>query len=130
MKLLLYTILFFAFSGCCLTGNKCNDDYTTLNLKIMDVTSGKDLLFGSSKIYDADSITLFSITGTDTIKYFCQPQIALFANDSILFVDIDVPNNYPVYLRLNDSDIDTLQIAYAWYDEGRCCGNYKIINSN
>ncbi|WP_018343679.1 hypothetical protein [Cytophaga aurantiaca] len=129
MKLFLYAILFFIFSGCCLTESKCNNDYTTFNLKIVDATSGKDLVFGSAKIYNADSIKLFSLMGVDTIKYFCQPTIASYGTDSALFVDVHVPSNYPVYLRLNNSDIDTLQILYSTYDQGRCCADYKIMNS-
>jgi len=90
MKIVACSILFLLFSACCLTGNKCDDNYTRINFQIVDV-------FGPFRIYKADSIRFFSVRGTDTMYHFYKPPLRSYlGTDSFLLVDIDVENNAPV----------------------------------
>lgn len=128
MKMFLCSISVLMFSACCLVGAKCEDNRTGLNLRLLDFITRKDLLYGTSKIYNADSIKLFSLSGTDTVNHYCVPCISYSAGyDSVLCVNINVVNNAPVFLQLSDSDIDTLQLLYSVNDGGRCCGDTKHI---
>ena len=129
MKMFLCSISVLMFSACCLVGAKCEDNRTGLNLRLFDYTTGKDLLYGTSKIYNADSIKLFSLSGTDTINHYCVPGVSYSAGyDSVLWVNINVMNNALVFLQLSNSDIDTLQLIYTVNDGGRCCGDTKHIH--
>lgn len=97
MKIVACSILFLLFSACCLTGNKCDDNYTRIHFQIVDLKNRTDLVFGPSRIYKADSIRFFSVRGTDTMYHFYKPPLRSYlGTDSFLLVDIDVENNAPV----------------------------------
>ena len=130
MKIFLCTILFLMFSACCLTGNKCDGDHTMIDFKIVDSKTAKDLVFGSSRIYYADSIQFFSVSGKDTVYHLYRAQLSSnLGTDSLLFVDVNVENNALVFMRLNNSDIDTLRFTYVMNDGGKCCGDSKSLKT-
>ena len=130
MKIFLCSILFLMFSACCLVGNKCDGDHTRINFKIVDSKTAVDLVFGPSSIYNADSIQFFSVSGHDTTYHYYYAQLSSnLGTDSLLFVDVNVENNAPVFMRLNDSDIDTLRFTYVMNDGGKCCGDSKSLKT-
>ena len=91
-------------------------------------TDGKDLVFGPNKIYDKNQIKFYSLKGTDTT--FFEYQTIKFPNigyDSILYVRF-FPKADIAYMRLSNTDVDTLKISYNTFNT-KCCGTItEIIN--
>lgn len=125
MKTLFYFILLLTLTSCCLGNRKCNQDYNSSRFRIVDKTSGNDLVFGSNKIYDKYFITFYSLNGTDTIfhHYGAGPNPNP-GQDSLLFVVFDYRKKEMVFVRLSNTDIDTLSLSYPIVDASPCCPDY------
>ena len=125
MKTFFYFILPLTLASCCLGNRKCNQDYNSSRFRIVDKTSGNDLVFGSAKIYDKSFITFYSINGVDTIfhHYGAGPNPNP-GQDSLLFVDFDYRKKETVFIRLSNSDVDTLTLSYQIVDASPCCPDY------
>ncbi|ABG59634.1 hypothetical protein CHU_2376 [Cytophaga hutchinsonii ATCC 33406] len=131
MKKFLCAILFAClFTGCCMTGTKCDPDQDIVCFRILNA-AGEDLVFGPSKVYDKDSIQFFSLNGADTVKQslITDGSYLQGCSNSLLIDFNSATKNGPVYVRLNDSDIDTLNIYYERFDGGKCCGAYRIVHA-
>ena len=115
-------------SSCCLGNRKCNQDYNSSRFRILSETNGNDLVFGSAKVYDKSFIKFYSINGTDTIfhNYGAGPNPNP-GQDSLLFVDFDYRKNETVFVKLNNSSIDTLTLTYQIVDASPCCPDYKSV---
>mgnify|MGYP007095241197 FL=1 len=120
-KIFFYALFPLTIASCCLGNRKCNPDYTSARFRIVNSLNGQDLVFGSSKIYDKDFIKFYSLNGTDTIlhHYGTGPNPNP-GQDSILFVDFDYRKQNVVFVRLTNSDIDTLNIIYELVDASPC----------
>ena len=125
-KIFLYAIFPLTIASCCLGNRKCNQDYTSARFRIVNSLNGQDLVFGSSKIYDKDLIKFYSLNGTDTIfhHYGAGPNPNP-GQDSLLFVDFDYRKQNVVFVRLTNSDIDTLNVIYELVDASPCCPDYS-----
>jgi hypothetical protein len=121
----------FVFYSCFIEdkcfGSSCTDQ---INFKIIDKTTGQDLVFGSSPIYKIDSMQLNSA-----------PDFSLGINGSYVSrISGDyhglstTPGNGSIdtfYLRLTHNDIDTLAINFTLTTD-ECCtssGGYGTIVS-
>jgi hypothetical protein len=125
MKELFYIFLPLILGSCCLGNAKCKLDNNDVRFRIVNATSGEDLLFGATKIYDKDSIRLYSINGNDTIFHFCKAG----ANpnpgqDSLLYVTFDQRKYQNVILEISDSDVDTISLDYPTTNVSPCCEDY------
>lgn len=121
-------ILTLTFISC----DPCNNfDCITSNyfgqFRIVNKTDGKDLVFGTNSIYDKTNIKFYSLNGTDT-TFFEYAPIKFSSNgyDSILNVKFYPETRTPVYMKLNDFDVDTLVLTYNSY-ETKCCGTITEI---
>jgi hypothetical protein len=112
----------------CLTSNYYGQ------FRIVSAVDGKDLVFGSSKLYDKNRIRFYSFTGIDTT--FFEYEVIKFSNtgyDSILYVNF-FPQRNIAYMDLGNGDIDTLDISYNTFGT-KCCGtiteitNFRFNNS-
>jgi hypothetical protein len=117
-------------SGCvvdnqCNTGNAvCPDNYESA-FRILSKVDGKDLVFGSSAIFDKSKIRLFSITGTDTSYSLCEPMRLVMAGyDSVLHFKLSAKPAI-LFLQLSDNDIDSIKSSYG-VTAGRCCSYNSI----
>lgn len=117
-------ILFFSCDKCRYAD--CPDT-SAGQFRIVSASSGQDLVFGPSKIYDKTKIKFFSITGTDTTFFRYRPDKYRDENDSILYVSFN-PNADFAYMRLSDGDVDTLNIYYKTLDT-KCCGARREITN-
>lgn len=96
----------------CLSIRSCAD---TFAFKIVDKSSAQDLVFGSSPIYNSDSVYLLTnlpgyagaISRVDNNKFL-----------STLLIPTDT-----LFLRLTSTDTDTLFLSYD-YIKTKCC-NYS-----
>jgi hypothetical protein len=94
--------------------------------RLLSKSTGTDLLFGPGAQYKSQAIRFFSIKGTDTSYYRTSTdRVAAIGPDSLLVVSFLPLNAAKIYMRLNDSDIDTLIITYDFYST-KCCG---VINN-
>lgn len=127
-KVLLYMIFPLTLASCCLGNRKCNQEYNSARFRIVDFANGQDLVFGSSKIYDKDFIKFYSLNGTDTIfhHYGAGPNPNP-GQDSLLYVDFDYRKKETVFVRLTNSDIDTLYLFYQLVDASPCCPNFLSV---
>jgi hypothetical protein len=94
----------------------------------VSASTGKDLVFGANRVYDKNQIKFYSLKGTDTT--FFDSQAARFAGtgyDSILQVRF-FPKADVAYMRLNNGDIDTLNMFFKTTDS-RCCGTITEISN-
>ncbi len=104
--------LLFISCDPCLSIRSCAD---TFAFKIVDKSSGQDLVFGSSSIYSSDSVNLLtnlpgysgSISRVDNNKFM-----------STLLIPTDT-----LFLKLSSADTDTLFLSYD-YVKTKCC-NYS-----
>jgi len=130
MKIFFYFILPFIFASCCLANRKCNQDNLSSRLRIVDKTNGQDLVFGPTKIYDPNFIEFYSLNGADTIFHHYGPgPNPNPSEDSLLFVNFDFRKNETVFVRLSNTDIDTLSLTYQIIDASPCCEDYTMVRS-
>jgi hypothetical protein len=122
-------ILAILFPSCDACKNlDCLTDSYYGQFKIVRATDGKDLVFGQNKIYDKNQIKFYSLKGRDTT--FFDYQTTKFPGtgyDSILYVRF-FPKADIAYMRLSNSDIDTLNISYNIFST-KCCGTITEITS-
>jgi len=112
-------------------GIDCLYDNYDGQVQIIDKTDGSNLVFGSSPKFDKNKIKFFSITGIDTTlyKYTLNGESDL-PNDSFLSVHFYPETSNPIFIFLNDNDIDTLNITYKTTIT-KCCGRItEITNFN
>ncbi len=97
--------------------------------RIVSKVDGKDLVFGSTAMYDKTKIGFYSLNGTDTVHYeYTTIKFPNSGYDSILYIHFFPQTTNPVFMRLNDSDTDTLSLSYNSF-KTRCCGNItEIVN--
>ena len=96
--------------------------------RIINKADNKDLVFGSSRIYNKDQISFFTLTGTDTT--FFETKAIHFPGsgyDSIITVNF-FPAASTVYMRLSNGDVDTLNLVYE-STNSKCCGTITEINN-
>ena len=125
MKIIFYYIVILTLTSCCFGNRKCPQDNKSTIFRLVDKTTGADLVFGPTGLYNKDSIAFFSLTGTDTVfhNYGAGPNSSP-GQDSLLFVSFDHRNFETMFLRLNSLDVDTLRINYEIIDAGPCCNDY------
>lgn len=119
--------LFFFSCDPCKNLDCVFDDYFG-QFRIVGATDGKDLVFGPNKIYDKNEIKFYTLNGTDTA--FFEPQAIKsieFGNDTVLQVKF-FPKAETAYIRLSNTDTDTLAITYET-STTRCCGTITEITN-
>jgi len=103
-----------------------NDNYFG-QFRIVSKVDGKDLVFGPNRIYDKDKIKFYTLIGNDTTFYEYSPtKFAGNGYDSILYVKFFPEATASTYMKLSDTDIDTLAITYNSFNT-RCCGTITEI---
>ena len=118
MKTLYYILFLLFFTSCCYEyfGPRTEGWY-----RVVNSTNGQDLVFGPNSIYNKDSIKFFSISGSDTIIQ--QSYLSAVPNsgsDSMFVVYFSSQQREDtVYIRLNNSDIDTMQLTWK-VDDSKC----------
>jgi hypothetical protein len=129
-RILVFVFLIFSimFSSCDPCANlKCISENISGQFRIVSKQDGKDLLFGPTRIYDKAKIKFYTLKGGDTL--FFQYDLIKFPGngyDSIIYIRFYPVTITPVYLKLNDTDIDTLDITYHM-SKSRCCGTFTEI---
>ena len=106
----------------CATGNYYGQ------FRIVSATTGKDLVFGASRVYDKNNIKFYSLKGTDTTFFDYQAiNFGGVGYDSILHI-LFYPNPDVAYMRISNGDIDTLNIFYKT-TKSRCCRTITEITN-
>ena len=125
LKIFPFILVPLIITSCCLGNRKCNQDNTSARFRIVNSTTGQDLVFGATKVYDKNFIKFYSLSGIDTIwhHYGAGPNPNP-GQDSLLFVDFDYRKQNIVFIRLTNSDIDTLKVEYDLVDASPCCPDY------
>ena len=118
-----------AISSCDRCSNIACDQFPPEGyFRIVSATTGQDLVFGSTRIYDKNQIKFYSLTTTDTTFFNYQAiKISGTGYDSVLRVRF-YPSKEVAYMRLSNGDIDTLNITYKTTTT-RCCGNGTEITN-
>jgi hypothetical protein len=102
-------------------------DYTA-QLRLVGFQDGHDYIFGPNRLYDKDQIRFYALKGTDTTFLEHHPVRAPGQGyDSIIHV-LTVTFPEVVYMRLTNTDTDTLRFTYSTRDT-RCCGNITSISN-
>lgn len=112
-------------------GLDCLYDNYEGQFRIIDKTDGSDLVFGPASKFDKNKIKFYSFIGIDTTFFNCtlQGQSDL-PIDSFLLINFYPETSKPIFVSLNDNDIDTLIITYKTTDT-KCCGRItEITNFN
>ncbi|MBK7232374.1 MAG: hypothetical protein IPH93_08925 [Saprospiraceae bacterium] len=127
LKFFLAMMVLFTLSSCCRYVDCVSDDYF-IKLVIKDQSDSSDLIFGDGREYDRSEIQCYSILGGDTTIY----EIAFEAynssvSDSIVFIKLFPEIFENVYLKWNDTDVDTLLVKYHSFDTN-CCGKITEIS--
>lgn len=131
MKVFIYTLYPFILVSCCLANRKCKGDDFSARFRIVSLSTGKDLVFGSAKVYNKDSIKFYSVNGSDTIHHpFGAGPNPNPGEDSLLFVNFDYQKNENVFVQLTNTDIDTMTLSYQSTDGSQCCPDYTIVLVN
>jgi hypothetical protein len=126
-------VFIFTFCSCRLIDPCLNLDCAGSNFsgqfRMVNAGDGSDLVFGSNAVYDKNKIQFYSLKGTDT-SFFDYSTIKFpgAGYDSILNVNFYRQINVPVYIKLSDSDTDTLTINYQTLSS-KCCGTSTKIKS-
>jgi hypothetical protein len=106
--------------------NKCIDDdkgcADSFYFNVVDKITGQNLVFGSSPVYNADSVYL------TTTRQGYLGKMSYAGNDkfqSTLLIPVDI-----FYLRFSATDTDTLMIQYNFVKD-HCCasGQYGKVGS-
>jgi hypothetical protein len=120
----------FGLFACCFGNRKCKGENYNLRFRLISSVNGADLVFGPSSYINKDSIKVYSIDGTDTIKhlYGAGPNPNP-GNDSLLFVTVDYRKYVIIFFRLNAADTDTLQVKYVLAEGSTCCPDYTAVNA-
>lgn len=107
----------------------CVSDSYGGQFRIVSKTDGKDLVFGPNAIYDKKKIKFYSLKGTDTVFFQYEPiKFPGSGYDSILSVWFYPQIAAPAYIKLDNTDTDTLVLSYNTYNT-KCCGTItEIIN--
>lgn len=106
----------------------CATDNYYGQFRIVNATTRNDLVFGANRVYDKNQIKFYSLKGPDTT--FFDHQTIKFGGagyDSILHVRF-YPQTDVAYMRLSNSDIDTLNISYKT-TQTKCCGTITEITN-
>lgn len=110
------------------TNGACPDSFESF-FRIISRTDGKDLVYGSNKVYNKSEIKIFSTKGVDTTFATYQPsRLVKDGYDSVLYFRLTSKVD-TIFMRLNNSDIDTITLSYG-LSEGRCCSFNSIRNLN
>jgi hypothetical protein len=124
-----FFIILLCLTACdpCRNLDCVTDDYDG-QFRIVSATDGTELLFGTQKLYTADSIQFYTLQRGDTT--FLNGHAELLRStgyDSILRVRF-FPKADTAYMRLSNGDVDTLQLEYATRDT-RCCGTITELTN-
>lgn len=126
MKLFYLFILPLVITSCCLGNRKCQTDNYNTRFRIIDKTTGKDLVFGPDKVYDKNTIRFYSLNGTDTIyHHYGADANSNPGQDSLLYVSMDYRKLETVFVRLSNTDRDTMAVTYPLTDASPCCADYN-----
>ncbi|MBC7935868.1 MAG: hypothetical protein H7Y86_11010 [Rhizobacter sp.] len=118
--LLIITLTLFSCDPC------GNDDCIRSNysgqFRIVSKMNGKDLLFGAASVYDKTNLRFYALNGSDTTFFEYSP-IKFSGNgyDSVVSVKFFPETSTPVYIKLSDTDTDTLNVFYKTF-KSKCCG--------
>jgi hypothetical protein len=105
----------------------CIADNHSGQFRVTSKVDGKDLVFGPNAIYDKTKIKFFSLNGIDTIFFqYNHIKFSGIGYDSILHVRFYPELPAPAYMKLNDTDTDTLAITYNKF-KTKCCGTITEI---
>ena len=127
---LIISIYMIAFYSC----DKCKNldcvvsDYSG-QFRILNKSNGNDLVFGSNSIYDKNKIKFYSLIGNDTafFQYKAESRYLNSATDSILVVYYLSEPKGLTFIKLNNTDIDTLSMTYLTANT-KCCGAVTTIS--
>lgn len=109
--------------------SNCSDSYKLL-FRIVNKNTGKNLVYGSDKIYDRTQMKIFLVKGVDTTVLNIKALYGSFPSDSILYFDLPAKSDTG-YLRLNSLDVDTLALTFG-VANSRCCSfnTIQAVNYN
>lgn len=120
----------FLLGGCCFGKSKCQLSECLAKFRIVNAQTRQDLAFGPSRKYNPAEIKLYAINGGDTVLQYIQagpnPNPG---GDSLLFASFDYRKPDMVFIWLNNTDTDTLQLFYQVVDASPCCPDYTEIQS-
>jgi len=128
------TLFFIAFVFGFYSCDPCNNlDCLSSNyfgqFRIVSTSDGRDLVFGAGSRYNSKTIQFYSLNGNDTSYYDYKPlRFPGCGHVSILYVYFYPETNKPVYMKLSDTDTDTLHLTYNAF-KSRCCGIITSIQS-
>jgi hypothetical protein len=118
----------FVLAACCLGNAKCKTSSNTVNARLIDLTTGKDLFFGDSARFRNKQPVFYSFIGTDSVTHSAGKQEYNPTNaDSVFTIQFDARSLTTVYIKLPDGDIDTLSLSYPFNDGSPCCDAYTTV---
>jgi hypothetical protein len=106
----------------------CGDSYS-LTFRLVNKSTGQDLVFGQYRTFDRLQMKAFSIKGRDT-TFTSIGAYGSSRSDSTLYFYLPAKTD-TVYLRLNSFDIDTFNFTFG-LSNSRCCTftSIKAVNYN
>ena len=110
---LLPALLFIACDRC-MSIRSCADPFA---FKIVDKSSGQDLVFGTSPVYNQDSVHLFT-----NLSRYGNGNFLRVQNNTLMSGLVDPIDT--LFLKLTSTDTDTLFLSYT-YIERECCFSPK-----
>ena len=128
--ILIISLCILTFYSCDKCGNlDCAVSDYSGQFRILNKSNGNDLVFGSNSIYDKNKIKFYSLNGNDTtfFQYSAENRYLRNSNDSILKVYYLTEPKGLTFIKLNNTDIDTISMIYST-NNTKCCGVVTTIS--
>lgn len=106
----------------------CQSSSYSGQFSFLSKQNGLNLVFGLRKVYDKTKIKFYSINKNDTTYYdYTVRTSGIAQSDSILDVSFYPAPTANVYIKLSNSDTDTLAITFKTFTS-QCCGKITEID--
>ncbi|MFT6336102.1 MAG: hypothetical protein ACI86M_002951 [Saprospiraceae bacterium] len=118
-----YYLLFVALGFSCCREDPCrwiHDPAYTYQIRILDTSTEFDLLFGNQSIYNFDSIEYIN-SNVPWDLYKSEYHISTLS-DTLLSLEMFRNTEEPYYLKLSNTDTDTIAIKIT--DDGIGCNGF------
>ena len=129
MRALFALVLMLLVTACdpCRNLDCVFNDYSG-SFRLVRASNNSDLVFGSQKQYTPNQISFFSVRSGDTTFFEHHATYRAGAGyDSVIEVRF-LPNTDTAFIRLGNSDVDTLKLTYNTYNT-RCCGTITEVKN-
>lgn len=126
MKLILAYLFLIACILACepCVAVKCSYSMSFFHVSFLDKITQQDLYFGTSAVYDVDSLKIYSVQGEDSIFYSVSKNFVNNQDSVLSFQTLDAVET--LFVQFSASDIDTIHLSYVDQSSECCPGSMQL----